>query len=156
VALARESYDPRLTRVYDDLRARLGVRAIYRGQPGAAVRIVRTLRRGSVLGIPMDLRTRAPSTDAPFLGVAAPTVIGPARLALRTGAAVVVGSIERRGQHLAVTATRLHTADARRARNPVQALTERLNEEISRRILTLPEEWPWMHSRWDLEDFQRP
>ena len=146
VALARESYDPRLTRVYDALRARLGVRAIYRGSPGAAVRIVRVLRGGDVLGVPMDLRTRAPSARVPFLGADAPTVIGPARIALRTGAAVVVGTVARVDGRLVVTATRVSTEGLEG--DPVCALTRRMNDELSRRILALPDEWPWVHDRW--------
>lgn len=148
VVVARESYDPRLTRIYDALRARLGVTAIYRGGPTAGIRIVRALRRGAVLGVPMDLKTRVPSVDVPFLGLRAPTATGPARLALRTGAAVVVGSVERRQGTLVVTAMRLRTCEASRARGPVSALTERINDELSRRILTAPDEWPWMHDRF--------
>jgi Kdo2-lipid IVA lauroyltransferase/acyltransferase len=90
--LARESYDPRFSRLYQTLRRHTGVDVIWRAEPGAAARILRTLRRGGVLGVPMDLRTRVPSRDVSFLGHPAPTAIGPARIALRVGAAVVVGT----------------------------------------------------------------
>lgn len=148
VVVARESYDPRLTRVYDALRERLGVTSIYRGGATAGIRIVRALRGGAVLGVPMDLRTRVPSADVPFLGLRAPTALGPARLALRTGAAVVVGSVERRRGRLVVTATRLRTPRASPGKGAVLALTRRINDELSRRILTAPDEWPWMHDRF--------
>src|SRR5678815_2981571 len=49
--VARESYDPRLMMLYDRLRP---YETIYRGAPGAGVRMLRTLREGRVLGIPMD------------------------------------------------------------------------------------------------------
>jgi KDO2-lipid IV(A) lauroyltransferase len=91
--IARESYDPRFSRLYERLRAACGVGVIWRGSPGAATRIVRTLRAGGVLGVPMDLRSRVPCRASPFLGHEAPTPIGPARIALRTGAAVVVGTL---------------------------------------------------------------
>jgi Kdo2-lipid IVA lauroyltransferase/acyltransferase len=147
--LAREPYDPRLTALYERLRAPSGVRAIYRGHAGAAARIVRVLRGGGVLGAPMDLRSRVPSIDVPFLGLAAPTPLGPARIALRTGAAVVVGTVgptEDGGG--AVTTTRIATADLRSGAEGERALTARINDELSRRILALPHAWVWMHERF--------
>ena len=65
--LARASYDPRLARVYDRLRGARGVDAISRGDAGAPTRIVRALRSGRVLAVPMDLRSRVQSVDwSPF------------------------------------------------------------------------------------------
>jgi KDO2-lipid IV(A) lauroyltransferase len=151
--LAREGYDPRFTKLLDKLRRRLEVPAIYRGSPGAAVRIVRTLRLGGVLGAVMDLRSRVPSISVPFLGFAAPTAIGPARIALRTGAAVVVGTAapapgERGTEALEITVTRIETAGLEKSPEPERELTLALNDEISRRILALPRGWVWMHPRW--------
>ncbi|MGH7293921.1 MAG: lysophospholipid acyltransferase family protein, partial [Polyangiaceae bacterium] len=82
VALGREAYDPRFSRLYERLRDAHGVRVLWRSRPGAAASILRTLRRGAVLGIPMDLRSRVAACDAPFLGHPAPTPVGPARIAL--------------------------------------------------------------------------
>jgi KDO2-lipid IV(A) lauroyltransferase len=147
-AIAREGYDARFTDLLDRLRARLGVRAIYRGRPGAHVAIVRTLRSGGVLGVPMDLRSRVPSVIAPFLGAPAPTAVGPARIALRTGARVVVGTTAPRPEGaLHITVTAIQTRDLAGAAGE-QALTERINAELSRRILAMPTGWVWMHPRW--------
>ena len=148
--LARESYDPRFTRLYDRLRGAHGVRAIYRGSPGAAARIVRTLRQNAVLGVPMDLRSRVPSVDAPFLGEPAPTAIGPARIALRTRAAVVVGTAAPigAGSEMGVTVTRIPSSDLAADDSGALILTTRINAEISRRILAMPAAWPWMHDRF--------
>jgi KDO2-lipid IV(A) lauroyltransferase len=151
VALVRDSYDPRFSHLYERLRTRAGVRVVWRGRPGAAARIVRTLRGGDVLGIPMDLRARVPSCDVPFLGREAPTPVGPAQLALRLGAAVVVGTVAPRGgsgQDLHVTATRISTERLGRADLAARALTARINDELSRRILALPQAWTWPHPRW--------
>jgi KDO2-lipid IV(A) lauroyltransferase len=154
VALVRDSYDPRFSRLYERLRGRAGVHVVWRGRPGAAARIVRTLRGGGVLGIPMDLRARVPSCDVPFLGREAPTPVGPAQLALRLGAAVVVGTVAprgsggSRGEGLHVTATRISTDRLGTADLAARALTARINEELSRRILALPQAWTWPHPRW--------
>jgi KDO2-lipid IV(A) lauroyltransferase len=153
VALARESYDPRFSRLYARLRAAHGVRVVWRASPGAGARILRTLRRGEVLGVPMDLRSaRVASCRAPFLGHDAPTAIGPARLALRTGAPLIVGTAApspTRPGELVVTATRVESSDLSADTAGARALTARINAELSRRIVALPHAWPWMHDRWD-------
>lgn len=150
-AVAREAYDPRLTRLYERLRGGRGLPTIYRGSPGAAARLLRTLRRGQVLGIPMDLASRVPSIEVPFLGRSARTPVGPARLALRTGAAVVVGvpapsPAGRTGLELAIT--RIRTDDLDASPEGELLLTARINEVLSARIRALPEAWVWMHPRW--------
>ncbi len=160
-ALARESYDPRFARVYETLRADRGVRVVWRASPGATAGIVRTLRGGGVLGIPMDLRARVASCEAPFLGHPAATPVGPARIALKTGAAVVVGSVApcpdfptgRATPPLIITATRIPTTDLAAGQGTdhgarARDLTARINRELSRRILALPHAWVWMHERW--------
>jgi len=147
--IARESYDPRFTRLYERLRGRHGVGVIWRERPGAATRIVRTLRTGGVLGVPMDLRSRVASLDCDFLGHPAPTAVGPARLALRTGACVIVGSVAPTSSgRLEVTATEIETVDITRDDWGVHTLTERINAELSSRILAIPHAWVWMHERW--------
>jgi KDO2-lipid IV(A) lauroyltransferase len=144
--IAREAYDPRLTVLYDRIRLSRGVRAIYRGRPGSAARILRVLRAGGVLGVPMDLRSRVASIDVPFLGAPAPTAVGPARIALRTGAPVVVGTCARGN---AITMTRIPTWDLAPGEEGERTLTTRINDALSARILALPEAWVWMHARYD-------
>lgn len=147
--VAREPYDPRLIRIYDRLRR--GVRAIYRGRRTAPIELVRVLRGGGVLGIPMDLSTRAPSIDAPFFGARAPTAIGPARLALRTRAEVVVGTAAPADDdgELVMSFVRVDTSELSGSREAREtALTTLLNAELTRRIRALPSMWPWMHDRF--------
>jgi KDO2-lipid IV(A) lauroyltransferase len=153
--LARESYDPRFTRLYERLRGARGVRVVWRSSArsmAATAGIVRTLRGGGVLGIPMDLRARVPSCESPFLGHPARSPVGPARIALRTGAAVVVGTVAPVGASLVITATRISTSglDSKgsKGQGAERDLTTRINRELSRRILALPHAWVWMHERW--------
>ncbi len=147
--IARESYDPRLTAIYDQLRGRHGVRSIYRGASNAGLRAMRCLKRGELLGVVMDLESRVPSTLAPFLGKMAKTAIGPARLALRASARVVVATAApTRDGSLGITVTSIDTCDLARDSRGEQILTERINDELSRRIRALPDRWVWMHRRF--------
>ncbi len=143
--LVRESYDRRFDAWTARIRARAGVATIPRGTPGAAAKILRTLRAGGVLGAPMDLRSRVPSVDVPFFGVPAPTAVGPARIALRSGAPIVVASTERVDGTLALTCTRIELHDG----DDAAAQTARINAELARRIASAPELWPWMHPRFE-------
>ena len=141
--VAREPYDPRLGQIYRRLRDARGVHTVYRGANGAGIALVRVLRRGGVLGVPMDLASRVPSVDVPFLGIPAPTPVGPARLAIRTGAAVVVGTVAPSdGGALALSFVRIAPSASE------EELTARINAELSARIRALPHLWPWMHRRW--------
>ncbi len=151
IAVAREAYDPRFQSLYDRLRFGRGLDVIYRGSPGAGARLVRGLRRGRVIGIPMDLASRVPSLDVPFLGIPARTPLGPARLALRTGAAVVVGvptpSHPVTGS-LELAIDRITTVDLHSSAEGERILTTRINDVLSKRIRAMPEAWVWMHPRW--------
>jgi KDO2-lipid IV(A) lauroyltransferase len=147
--IARESYDPRLTAIYDQLRTRHGVRSIYRSASNAGLRAMRCLKRGELLGVVMDLDSRVPSTHAPFLGKMAKTAIGPARLALRASAQVVVATAAPKSDgSLCITVTAIATRDLARDSSGEQVLTERINDELSRRIRALPNRWVWMHRRF--------
>jgi KDO2-lipid IV(A) lauroyltransferase len=149
VALARESYDARFSALYQRIRDRSGVRVLWRGRPGTVSGILRTLRHGGVVGVAMDLRSRVASRLVPFLGVPAPTAVGPARMALMTGAAVVVGSAAPAADgSLVVTATPIPTSDLDPGEHGCIELTARINAELSRRILAIPHAWVWMHERW--------
>jgi Kdo2-lipid IVA lauroyltransferase/acyltransferase len=147
--IARETYDPRFMRIYERLRRGLGVKVIYRGHPASSTRLVRALRAGAVLGLPMDLSSRVPSIEAPFLGVPARTAVGPARIALRTGAPVVVGTaVQCDTTGLALRVTVIPTDGLSSDRVGEALLTERINDELSARIRAFPEGWLWMHPRW--------
>jgi KDO2-lipid IV(A) lauroyltransferase len=101
----------------------------------------------------MDLQARVPSCESPFLGHSASTPVGPARIALRMGAAVIVGTVAPVGASLVITSTRIPTTGLDRdldckSRAAERDLTTRINRELSRRILALPHAWVWMHERW--------
>jgi KDO2-lipid IV(A) lauroyltransferase len=152
VTIARESYDPRFSRLFEAMRARAGVGVIWRGSRTAPWKIVRSLRSGAVLGVPMDLRARVESRDVHFLGHPAPTPIGPARIALRTRTPVVVGSAAP-GENgsLVVTASHIWSHDLDDDDCGAIELTARINAEIARRIRAFPHAWVWMHDRWRSE-----
>jgi KDO2-lipid IV(A) lauroyltransferase len=149
--LARESYDPRFHElVYEKLRTRRNVEVIYRGEPRAPLAIVRALRRGRVLGFLVDLPSRRePASrvlqNVRWLGCPSRIARGPARLALRTGTPLVVGTPAPSARGLEVRITRLPTCDLAAGDAGETELCQRIADELSVRIRALPAHWPWMH-----------
>ena len=92
-----------------------------------------------------DVAARVPSVDVPFLGHLARTPVGPARIALRTGAAVVVGLPS---NELDLAITPIPTSDLDSSAEAERILTTRINDVISAHIRAFPEAWVWMHPRW--------
>jgi KDO2-lipid IV(A) lauroyltransferase len=136
--VARESYDPRLTRLYERLRAPRGVRSIYRGSPGAARAILAELRAGRAVGFLVDLPSRVPSAPAPLFGAVAELPVGAARIALARRAAVVVGTC---APGASVRISAIETADLARGAAGEEALQARLAAALSARIAADPEAW---------------
>ncbi|MFO8073167.1 MAG: lysophospholipid acyltransferase family protein [Polyangia bacterium] len=141
--VARESYDPRFTRLLDRGRSSFGVSSIFRGRPGAAARMLRALRANRILGFLIDQDTRVDGVFAPFFGREAHTPIGPAAIARRTGTPLLVGSIRRlrNGGHL-ISIQELHLPGD----DAGAALA--LNAELERRVRLRPSQWVWLHDRW--------
>jgi lauroyl/myristoyl acyltransferase len=146
--LARESYDPRFQElVYERLRTARNVESIHRGSAAAPFAIVRALRRGRVLGFLVDLPGRTAKLEpVRWLGKPSRMARGPARLALRTGAPIVVGTpAPTASGALSIRVARLPTADLSAGDEGEAALSQRIADALSERILALPVHWPWMH-----------
>ena len=141
--VARESYDPRFTALYERVRAPRGVRSIYRGRPGAATTIVRELRAGRAVGFLIDLPSRVRSISAPLFGAEQSIPLGAARIALARGAAVVVGTptSARDGGRQGLLVERIRTDDLAPGAVGEVALTLRLARSLEARIAARPEVW---------------
>jgi KDO2-lipid IV(A) lauroyltransferase len=138
--VARESYDPRLTRLYERLRAPRGVRSIYRGRSGAALAVVRELARGRAVGFLVDLPGRVPTLPVRFLGEDRAFPIGPARIALARGAAVVLGTATG-ADGANVSIERVDTSDLARGPRGERALLERAASALEARVRSDPAGW---------------
>jgi KDO2-lipid IV(A) lauroyltransferase len=137
--VARESYDPRLTSLYERVRAPRGVRSIYRGRPRAAKAIARELRAGRAVGFLVDLPSRVACTRARLFGAEADVPVGAARIALASGANVVVGTVDVRAR--AIRIRRIETSDLGDRSHRVARLMDRIVAELERRIAAAPECW---------------
>jgi len=148
-AVGKENVDPRLTRLIDRFRALGGVRNIWRGQPGAAVALLRALRKGELLAMLIDQDTSVQNVFVPFFGRPAATPRAAADLVLRTGAAAVVCLIHKRedGTYRA-SSEEVEVPRTGDAERDAVELTARFTGRIEAAIRAHPEQWVWMHQRW--------
>jgi KDO2-lipid IV(A) lauroyltransferase len=114
--------------------------------------LITAMRAGESVGILMDTNMTPPQgMFVDFFGVTACTASGLARVALKTGAAVIPGFLlweasERRyvlhfGERIEVESTDDAEAD-------ILALTQRCTSVIESWVRRYPEQWLWIHRRW--------
>lgn len=146
--IGKETSDPGTTALLESLRARAGLRVLWRGSEGAAKEMLRALRSNSILGLLIDQDTRVQSVWVPFFGHLAKTPRAAADLALRTGAVPMLGFGVRLGPgryRLSMREVPLPTSEGEAA---VAELTATLTRGIEDAIRAQPEQWVWMHQRW--------
>jgi len=132
------------------LRAAMGVRTILRGRPGAAKELIRVFRENRVLGILIDQDTDVEGAFVDFMGTPAWTPTAAAQMAIKFGAPVLFGYIQRQdnGHHVITVEgpLELHRTgnDDEDIRTNTAMFTKRIEDAIRRN----PEQWVWMHRRW--------
>jgi KDO2-lipid IV(A) lauroyltransferase len=147
-SIAKETSDPRLTALVERFRARGKVRSIWRGQEGAARHMLRALKNGEILGLLIDQDTRVQSFFVPFFGELAATPRAAGDLAIRTGAAVVVGFCQREADGYRLRMEEVPSPPEQDREAAALALTAALSQRIEAAIRRAPEQWVWMHQRW--------
>ncbi len=129
------------------LRHGAGIRTI---DAGSGIRSVyQALRSNEWVAMLADQDARRTGVFIPFLGRPASTAMGPARIALATGAAVIMGRMLRRpdGRHDLRIEPPLAMPDAR-APEAAEQLTATHVAVLERWIRERPEPWFWLHRRW--------
>ena len=114
--------------------------------------LLHAMSRGETVGILMDTNMTPPQgVFVPFFGIDACTASGLARVARKTGAAVLPGFLlweESESRYVLRFGEELHlqhTADAEADAMANTALFARTTEET---IRSYPDQWLWLHRRW--------
>ncbi len=142
--------NPRVDTVVNGIRTLHGNRVLHKDD--FARGLLKAMHHGETVGILMDTNMTPPQgVFVPFFGVDACTASGLARVALRSGAAVLPGFLvwedsERRYVlHFGPELTLVRTGDAEADAVANTALFTRTLESYIRRY---PEQWLWVHRRW--------
>jgi Kdo2-lipid IVA lauroyltransferase/acyltransferase len=114
--------------------------------------LIAAMRAGETVGILMDTNMTPPQgLFVPFFGVPACTASGLARVALKTGAAVLPGFLlweDSEQQYVLRFYPELALADTGDPEADAAANTARLTAFIEDAIRRYPSQWLWMHRRW--------
>jgi len=148
--VAAPIYDRRVEKIMIGLRAAQGIETLVRDSPGSLKRLIAMLRRGGVVGLLIDQDTKTDGVFVPFFHQEAFTPTGPASLAFRTGASVVVGFIIREGRnrHRIIVHGPLDISSTGQIERDVRDQTARFTKMIEEQVRKTPEQWIWMHRRW--------
>jgi len=153
--VGRKLWNPRVSSELDALRRKFGVETIDRGE--GAMRLLRTLRGNTAVGILIDQETKAvEGRFIPFLGVPALTPTGPAAICLRFGIPAITLHIRRVGMNYLLVIDPPVDTRGMEGEEGVTALTGVFNSRIGEWIVEEPGQWIWFHDRWGRSPSFRP
>jgi len=114
--------------------------------------LLTAMRAGETVGILMDTNMTPPQGEfVRFFGIAACTASGLARVALKTGAAVLPGFMLWEGaeqKYVLHFGPELAFAPGGNADADVLRLTQQCNDVLEEWIRRYPDQWLWIHRRW--------
>lgn len=147
-AVAKRVPNPRLNRLVEEMRGCLGVPTLY-GDSGV-LKLARTVADGRAIGIVPDQDIeKVGGTFVDFFGRPAFTPTGPARLALATGAPLVVVFCLRVGDRLQTVVNDPIYPDRKAPREAeIVRLTTAWCQQMEDHLRAHPEQWLWFHDRW--------
>ncbi len=114
--------------------------------------LLTAMHEGGTVGILMDTNMTPPQGEfVKFFGITACTASGLARVALKTGAAVVPGFMlwepaEKR--YVLHFGPQLHFSETGEGEADVLAATQKCNDVLESWIRRYPDQWLWIHRRW--------
>jgi KDO2-lipid IV(A) lauroyltransferase len=147
--IGQRLYDKRLDELVLSMRKGKNIRYLYRDN--SAREIVRLLREGWGFGVLIDQDTKVEGSFSPFLGKPAFTPNAPVRMGLRMSVPVFVGHTYRlpNGKHHIHFEGPIEPARADTFDKSVQLTLDKVNSYLSDAILAHPDQWVWMHDRWN-------
>jgi KDO2-lipid IV(A) lauroyltransferase len=156
--LVRRIENPAIERAVEDIRTRFGNRTI--DKRNAVRSMVLTLREGGLLGLAVDINmVRDKGIFVDFFGVRASTTFMAAKLALRTGAAVIpifVPWEERRRRYVLDIGAPLSVEPSGDEKEDIRRLTIAYTRAVEDYIRRYPDQWLWIHKRWRTQPLGEP
>lgn len=149
--LVRRMDNPKIEPLVERTRTRFGNRSI--DKRAAARPMLRILREGGTLGLLVDLNTLPhEGVFVDFFGIPASTTASVATLALRTKAAVLPVFVpwdKERGRFILRIEPPLEIEVTGDNETDVRNLTSQFTSVIESYVKRFPEQWLWIHKRWN-------
>ena len=120
-------------------------------------RVFESLRAGRWVAMVGDQDARRHGVFVPFLNRPASTALGPARIALATGAPIIMGFVTRAGDRRLVLDVEPPLAIAEPdAPDAALRLTALHSARLEAQVRAHPEMWFWLHRRWKTQPPSAP
>jgi KDO2-lipid IV(A) lauroyltransferase len=142
--------NPRVDRLITEIRESAGLEVI--STENASRKVIRAISQKRIVGILIDQRAkRSEGVWADFFGKKAPTTPGLAVLAMKTHAPVLPVFMVRNGffKHRLLIKEPLELIDSGDIKKDVESNTRLFNQVIESMIRQYPDQWFWVHRRWE-------
>ena len=151
--MGRRIYYEPFNQVLVRLREKGLVSTIYRDE--SPRKVITQLKANHVIGISADQDIDSlEGTFVSFFGRPAWTPLGPAKLAITTGAAMVPAFMIHEDDHYRLYLEEpIFPPQNMTKENAVKFLTEKWSEAVEKYIRKFPDQWVWMHNRWKTKDY---
>jgi len=149
-SIVRRHDDPALEEMTEAHRRRVGLVTISKNEH--MKKVVDLLRNGAFVGILADQKASPPEgITAPFFGIPSLTYVGAAALGILAGVPVVPVASWRKEpfRHEVVAGAPLCVPQGMARREVISKMTEEANLRIEEFVRQHPEQWLWLHRRWD-------
>lgn len=146
--VVRRQNNPAVDDWFERMRNRFGARTT---DSGFGLReILRTLRNGDLLGLMSDQNAGDRGCFVNFLGEPASTVVGPAQIAMKSRAPIVVLAAHRRGSgpHRIEILPPIRPEEFTNDEAGRTQLTQHLTGLLENWVRKRPDQWFWLHRRW--------
>jgi KDO2-lipid IV(A) lauroyltransferase len=149
--------NPWVDRLVSEIRSATGIEVIFTEK--ASRKVIQALSRNRLVGILIDQRAkRSEGVWVDFFGKKAPTTPSLAILAMRTGAPVVPVFMVRDGygKHRVLIEKPLEIVHSGDIKKDIETNTQRINQTLESVIRRFPDQWFWVHRRWERKEKIHP
>lgn len=156
LVIAKPIKDPRIDRWVTGIRKAAGLE--FMPPKGATRKVIEALSQNRVVGILIDQRAkRSRGVWADFFGKKAPTAPGLAALAIKSGAPVVPVFMIRNGfkKHLLLIKEPMKLVQTGDMKKDVETNTQLFTHTLESMIREYPDQWFWIHRRWERKGEER-
>lgn len=142
-ALGRQARHPVTQEILEKVRARYGVRTLWRQDSAGVKEIIRVLKRGGGIAALIDQDTNVSSGYAPFFGAQCKTPVALVSLAQKLGCRMCALFLVREGK----SNYRIMCSALDESKDVIAILSE-FNAKLEQVVRSYPAQWPWFHKRW--------
>lgn len=145
--IAREFYIPQINKFIHHVRESVGEKVIGRGEKPSIKELLTAIKNKYMIGVLVDQNIKnVKNIEVPFLGQNSPTPVSFVEMVIKYKIPSVIGLIYRTKMNKYMI--KIVSIDESYYEDKLK-FVRYINDVISEYILKYPEQWTWMHNRWN-------